>query len=59
MFMNEYIVEVVNRQWQDERRAEARQQRLLARLLRRQSGQSAARQPATLDADLQHRVTTR
>jgi hypothetical protein len=56
--MNEYIVEAVNRQWQDERRAEARQQRLIARFLRHRTGQSATRQPAALQADTAHRITT-
>jgi hypothetical protein len=56
--MNEYIVEAVNRQWQDERRAEARQQRVIARFLRRRAGRSEARQPAELQADTHHRLTT-
>jgi hypothetical protein len=56
--MNEYIVEAVNRQWQDERRAEARQQRLIARFLRHRAGRSEAREPAALQADAHHRLTT-
>ena len=56
--MNEYIVEAVNRQWQDERRADARRQRLLARLLRGQESRGEARQPAALQADTEHRLTT-
>ena len=58
MFLNEYIVEAVNRQWQDERRADARRQRLIARLLRGQESRGEARQPAALQADTAHRLTT-
>jgi hypothetical protein len=56
--MNEYIVEAVHRQWQDERRADAQRQRLIGRLLRRHESRGESRLPAALPADTQHRLTT-
>jgi hypothetical protein len=56
--MNEYIVDAVHRQWQDERRADAQRQRLIGRLLRRHESRGESRLPAALQADTQHRLTT-